>query len=143
MVRYLSVFSLLVLIGCSPNFHYKRIIKKDPGFFRVDTTTTIKVSQREIKPYTVRFKPIPLDTLEFIDIRDSVRVRVITHYDSIEVRADCPDHEIIEVEKKVPEPYPVYVKPSLWEKLKYGLFIFAGFLIFSFLVFIVFRLVRR
>ena len=133
---------ILLLAGCSPNFHYKRILKKDPSFFRVDTTTTIKVSRKPIKPYTVRFKPLPIDTLEFVQIKDSVKIKILTYHDTIQVTAECPPEKTIEIERQVPEPYPVYVKPTLWEKIKSGLVITLGLIVFFFLVFIVVRLVR-
>jgi len=137
------VILVAILVSCcSPNFHYKRILKKDKDFFVVDTTISIKVRQKEIKPVTVAFKPVPLDTIYYTDIRDSVQIRIITFTDSIQVTADCPDSKEITIEKKVPEPYPVYVKPSLWDKIKYGLII-AGSILFLFLVvFIVIRLVK-
>ena len=141
-MRAYLIILLISLIGCSPGFHYKRIIKKDPSFFRVDTTTTIKVSEKPIKPYTVKFKPLPIDTLEFVDVRDSVRIRVLTHHDTIQVTAECPPEKTVEVYKNIPEPYPVYVKPTLWEKLKYGLIIAGSLFVLIFFVFIVFRLVR-
>lgn len=123
------LFGLLVLLlvlsmaSCKTTYHYKRILKKNPDFFRVDTTTTRTVidvpevsttfhcDSIGTSPVVLR---IPANT-KYDTITRFVTIR-LSKSDSSQITAavDCPDVEIIE--KKIPEPYPVYLQPSFWKK---------------------------
>jgi hypothetical protein len=114
---------LFSLLSCKASYHYKQILKKDPAFFAVDTTT-VRTSI-PIAPVTTSIDCESLTT-EPIVIRlpasnriDTVTITLFREINgAINTTVDCPDSEVIT--KMVPEPYPVYVKPSLKEKLRFA-----------------------
>lgn len=130
--KYLLLIGFIIILflicGCSSQYHYKRILKKDPTFFKVDTTiikldaptvTTSFDCNKLIRDGLPTFVTIPRT---YTDERgrtktDSVRVKFMA-VDSAMIRAeiDCPEPEV----RMVPEPYQVYVQPTLKEKLKAG-----------------------
>ena len=122
---------LIALCSCSSNYHYQRIIKKDPTFFRVDTVTQIE--HIPIPTITTPFEcPGLKSPIQIIEIpvyipradgstrADTATLTITKHPTTHQPQAaiDCPDVEV--VTKYVPEPYPVYVAPSWKEKIKAG-----------------------
>jgi hypothetical protein len=116
---------LFSLLSCKASYHYKQILKKDPAFFAVDTTTVrtsipIAPVTTSIDCESLTTEPIVIRLPANVNQRkDSVSITLSKEPNgNIRATVDCPDSEVIT--KMVPEPYPVYVKPSLKEKLRFA-----------------------
>jgi hypothetical protein len=125
---------LFSLLSCKASYHYKQILKKDPAFFAVDTTTVrtsipIAPVTTSIDCESLTTEPIVIRLPANVNQRkDSVSITLSKEPNgNISATVDCPDSEVIT--KMVPAPYPVYVKPSLKEKLRLSAVIFICILI--------------
>lgn len=120
------IFLTAGLSCCSPTWHYRRILEKDPDYFRTDTATTIRDIQVPVFQYAYNCDSLKIwkrIELAVPIIREDGRqdtARVSTMYNEstgqTETTVDCPDAQIIE--KQIPEPYPVYLIPKK-EKAKW------------------------
>ncbi len=114
------LFLLFGFLSCKSSFHYKRILKKDPAFFNIDTTTIKTVI--EIPPINTAIDCDLISTtptvlrLPAVSKTKTDTVTITLYRDQsglINTTVDCPDSETII--QKIPEPYPVYVKPTIWQ----------------------------
>ena len=114
------LFLLFGFLSCKSSFHYKRIIKKDPTFFKIDTTTIKKVI--EIPPVNTAIDCDLISTtptvlrLPAVSKTKTDTVTITQYSDQsglINTTVDCPDSETLI--QKLPEPYPVYAKPTIWQ----------------------------
>jgi len=121
----LWIIIIFCFCSCKADYHYKRIVKKEPDYFKVDTTTKKEIIKltpvnTAIDCNTITAEPIVVQLPTTVNQRvDTVTITLFKEIDgSINTTVDCPDVEVIT--KTVPEPYPVYVEPSLKEKLRFA-----------------------
>ena len=115
-----SYYILLVIIlsSCSASWHVKRANKLDPSLFEVKTEIQRDTVTLEVP---VVKEVVRLDTLvELVQVDPITKLRTIIKYkiQNDTIMIDCPDPEIVTVTEKVTET--ITIKPTLWEKARYG-----------------------
>lgn len=139
---------ILLLSSCSAEYHKRRMFKKDPDIFEVESKR-----EKQAIPTPSVTQVFDCDSLKrngitlitpraYIVNGDAIKDTVKTNArmndkGEVELKVECPDAQIII--ETVPEPYPVYVKPSLLEKMKFG----ACSLGIVLLLYVVFRLFKE
>ena len=117
MRLFFTVILTLLLAGCSPNWHIRQALKKDPTIIRNDTIITVDTIYREVEKIDTIFsikKVKVYDTIEYV--KDSVIARVIKlPGDSILVECDCPPCEDIIKTKNIIKT--IKVEPNFWQKM--------------------------
>lgn len=136
---------MLIILGfmsCSAGFHYKQTVKKDPDFFDIDTTTirtniTIPPVTTSIDCDSISTDPVVITLPSITNTRvDTVTITIFKKPNGkISATVDCPDSEIIT--KMVPEPYPVYVQPSLKTKIRFAVGGLFGCIVIIVLIWII------
>ena len=100
-------FSILLLIGCSPEWHLKRAVQKDPSILQMktmivtDTVVTEPIAVRD----TVTLSQV--DTVEIV--KDRFRVKIMRNYDTLIIDGGCDADTIVRI-KEVPVPVVEYHK---------------------------------
>ena len=86
-------FSILLLIGCSPEWHLKRAVQKDPSILQMktmivtDTVVTEPIAVRD----TVTISQV--DTVEIV--KDKFRVKIMRSYDTLIIDGGCDSDTIV------------------------------------------------
>ena len=86
-------FSILLLIGCSPEWHLKRAVQKDPSILQ--TKTMIVTDTVVTDPIVVRdtVTTSKVDTIEIV--KDKFRVKIMRNYDTLIIDGGCDSDTII------------------------------------------------
>lgn len=116
MKGYLLTF-LLLLSGCSANWHMKKALKKDPSIVEIKTVKVVDTVFIEVEKIDTLFK-YKFDTVTFW--KDSIYVKYFyqTQDSLVYLEVDCPDNEVIT--NTVTETKTIVIKPTLWEKIQSG-----------------------
>ena len=140
LVRLFLVMAGVILISCSPEFHIRRAVKKNPSLF--DTTTVRKVDIRTIHMDNYSFtehRPPVLDTLTLIQVNaqgKEIIIKYVDRVDSIYMDVDCPDPEVVTITDTNTVFVPVTM--TFFEKVKFFLkwifvIIIGGFTVYTIL----------
>lgn len=86
-------FSILLLIGCSPEWHLKRAVQKDPSILQMKTmiVTDTVVTEPIVVKDTVTLSQV--DTVEIV--KDRFRVKIVRSYDTLMIDGGCDADTII------------------------------------------------
>lgn len=93
--QYILPLCILILSGCSAEWHLTRAIKKNPDLLKekvVTVTDTVVVPPVELRD-TVRLKEIDTVTL----VKDKFYVRIVRSYDTLMIDGGCDADTIIRV----------------------------------------------
>ena len=114
-----SLIILLSLTSCSASYHARKAIKKNPQAFKADTTVIIDTVVVEVPKVDTAFV-YQFDTVEYV--QEDVRIKYFhdTTTQQVYIEADCPDQETVVETKTITLP-PIIIKPTLKEKVLYGL----------------------
>jgi hypothetical protein len=123
-------FSILLLIGCSPEWHLKRAVQKDPSILQMktmivtDTVVTEPIAVRD----TVTLSQV--DTVEII--KDRFRVKIMRSYDTLIIDGGCDADTIVRT-IEVPVQTLSYTAHDKWyHKLyKYSFWVLVLFFLFT------------
>ena len=91
--RYILPFAILILSGCSAEWHLTKAIKKNPDLLNpmiVNVTDTV-VTEPIVVRDTVTMSQI--DTIEII--KDKFRVKIMRSYDTLIIDGGCESDTII------------------------------------------------
>jgi hypothetical protein len=91
--RYILPFVILILSGCSAEWHLSTAVKKNPELLK--QTTVIVADTVVTEPIVVRDTVITsqTDTIELI--KDKFRVRVIRSFDTLLIDGGCESDTIV------------------------------------------------
>lgn len=116
---FLSVLFCLLFTGCSPNWHIKRAIKKDPTILVKDTVTfidTFRVETNRVEIDSVFM--VSNDTVTII--KDNLTIRHFIHNDSVFIFGEC-DTIFMDIIREVKIPFekiiindPLFPKWLIW-----------------------------
>ena len=122
------LFATLILSGCSPAWHIRQAIRKNPQLLKLQTilvTDTIVLPSVELRD-TVTLKEVDTITL----VKDRFRVKIIRSYDTLIINGGCDGDTIIRV-LEVPVETLIYKeehKIFRWSFYLWILFIVLAFI---------------
>lgn len=114
--------------GCSPNWHVKRAIKKDPTIMHVDTLVKIDT----IRTHTERVEVdsvFMMSTDTTVIVKDNLTIRHFIHNDSVFINGEC-DTIFSEIIREVKIPFEKIVINDTLPKWVYWFFGVVGLLVF-------------
>ena len=110
-MKWYLVLSVLLLSGCSAEYHLKKAVKKDPSILKKDTVivhdTTVLPSV--VLRDTVRLKEI--DTL--VLTKEKLNLKIVRVKDTFQIDAECKGDTIIKT-IQVPIEIVSYVEKDKW-----------------------------
>jgi len=130
MIVLLLLLSIFCIIGCSPQYHIKRAIKKDPTILVKDTIThidTIRIQTNRVEVDSVFM--VSNDTT--VIIKDNLTIRHFIHNDSVFIFGECDTIFVDHIRKiKVPFETVIINDPFFprWLYWVFGLIIILFFL---------------
>ena len=98
----IPLFAILILSGCSAEWHLSRAVKKTPELLK--QRTTIVTDTVVTKPIVVRDTVVTskVDTIEII--KDKFRLKIMRSYDTLTIDGGCDSDTIVRtIEVKVPQ----------------------------------------
>jgi len=115
----------MVLTSCSAGWHFRRAIHKDPSLFSAKPDTTWAVHHKPVPAVSI---PLPsptthiydFDTIIILNEKDTLIYRLHYTDTTFTGEVDCPDCADSITVIREPYPEPVYLKPTLKEKLMSG-----------------------
>ena len=115
------LFATLILSGCSPAWHIRQAIRKNPQLLKLQTilvTDTIVLPSVELRD-TVTLKEVDTITL----VKDRFRVKIMRSYDTLIIDGGCDADTIVRT-VSVPFEKIVYQERDKWyHKLYFGSFL--------------------
>lgn len=131
-VPLIILFSLLIAIvlcfsSCSAEWHIKRAIKKNPNILKSDT---ILVNDTVLVPEvrhdtTIISKPIDTILIE----KDRLKIKILRHYDTLQVTGGCDADTIIH-EIKIPYEKIIFAPKKWYERWWLWSFVAVLFIVF-------------
>ena len=116
---FIVILFALGFSGCSPNWHVKRAIKKDPTILQTDTIVhldTFRVHSERVEVDSVFM--VSNDTVTII--RDNLTIRHFIHNDSVFLSGEC-DTVFMDVVREIKIPVekivindPLFPKWLIW-----------------------------
>lgn len=103
--RYILPFVILILSGCSAEWHLLKAVKKDPSILK--TKTMIVTDTVVTEPIVVRdtVTTSKVDTIEIV--KDKFRVKIMRSYDTLIIDGGCDSDTIVRI-IEVPVPVVEY-----------------------------------
>lgn len=100
--RYILPFVILILSGCSAEWHLLKAVKKDPSILK--TKTMIVTDTVVTEPIVVRdtVTTSKVDTIEIV--KDRFRVKIMRNYDTLIIDGGCNSDTIV---RTIEVPVPV------------------------------------
>jgi hypothetical protein len=117
MKRIYLFLIIIAVASCSPQWHIKRAIAKDPSILTANNT--VKIDTTIITRERTLHDTIVLNDVDSITItKDRVVTKIWRQYDTLRVETICPPDTLrIEVTKDCP-PQVIYTpKQSIWKSL--------------------------
>jgi hypothetical protein len=111
MKQLAIIFSIIILSGCSAQWHLKRAIKKDPALLTervIKITDTVRLDAVSV---TDTFVLRDVDTIEVV--KDRFRVKITRSFDTIRVEGGC-DSIVVYREIEVPVKVVEYKERNAW-----------------------------
>ena len=121
-MKWYLVLSVLLLSGCSVEYHLRKAVKKDPSLLKKDTVivhdTTVLPSV--VLRDTVRLKEI--DTL--VLTKEKLNLKIVRVRDTFQIAAECKGDTIIKT-IEVPIETVSYIEKDKWYHKMYRYTFFA------------------
>jgi hypothetical protein len=113
MTYFKAFLAILLLSGCSAQYHLRKAIKLDPTI--IDTVVRYDTVFVEVSKVDTVFK-YNFDTVEYWQDKVFIKYHYDTLTNDVYISVDCPDNEVItkEVTKTI------RIEPTLIEKAKYA-----------------------
>lgn len=128
MFIFIIVLFALGFSGCSPNWHIKRAIKKDP-------TILVKDTINHVDTFRVETNRVEVDSVFIVSsdttviIKDNLTIRHFIHNDSVFIYGEC-DTIFMDVIREVKIPFdkivindPLFPKWLIWVIALFVLFV--------------------
>jgi len=126
----IPLFAILLLSGCSPEWHLSRAVKKNPDLLKTKMmiVTDTVVTEPIVVKDTVTISQV--DTIEIV--KDRFRVKIMRNYDTLIIDGGCDADTIVRT-IEVPVQTLSYTAHDKWyHKLyKYSFWIFALLFLFT------------
>jgi hypothetical protein len=93
MKWYTPLFVILILSGCSAEWHLSKAVNKNPSLLKsqtINVTDTIVLPSVELRD-TVRLKEVDTITL----VKDRFRVKIMRSYDTLIIDGGCDSDTIV------------------------------------------------
>ena len=132
-MRISFIAILLLLTGCSANWHMKRAIAKNPSI--VDTSLVIKFDTTiitESVEYRDTFVTKSIDTIIINNGKSTTKI--IRHHDTIRVDQIIRGDTIV-INKQIRVPQVIYQEAAKPNYLLYGVILLLG-------IFVIYRLIK-
>lgn len=129
MKKLAAILCILILSGCSAQWHLKQAIKKDPSIEAekiIKIIDTVKVDAVHVTD-TLVLRDI--DTVEIV--KDRFRVKITRSFDTIKVEGGC-DSVVVYREIEVPVRVLEYKERKMWYHKMYEASFYI--LVFGFLI---------
>ena len=128
---FIVILFALGFSGCSPNWHIKRAVKKNPAILQVDTLVhidTVRINTNRVEVDSVFM--VSNDTVTII--KDNLTIRHFIHNDSVFIDGSC-DTIFIDVVREIKVPFekvvinnPLFPKWMIWFLALFVLFILVN-----------------
>ena len=91
--RYIPLFVILILSGCSAEWHLSKAVRKDPSILSTKTMTVTDTVVTD--PIVVRDTVITsrVDTVEIV--KDKFRVKIMRSYDTLIIDGGCDADTVV------------------------------------------------
>lgn len=122
------LFATLILSGCSPAWHIRQAIRKNPQLLKLQTilvTDTIVLPSVELRD-TVTLKEVDTITL----VKDRFRVKIMRSYDTLIIDGGCDGDTIIRV-LKVPVETLIYKEEH--KIFRWSFYLWIVFIVLAFI----------
>jgi hypothetical protein len=140
MKDIILLLTIILFSQCSPSWHIKRALKKDPSIFKVETITTIDTVYINVPKIDTVFT-YSFDTVVYW--QDKIKVKY--HYSTVDslvfIQVDCPPKQVIREKKEVKET--IITDKSWLEKLKSNTLLIVSILIAGSVFFLAMYLIKK
>lgn len=124
-MRLLTLLTITALLtACSPEWHLRQAVAKDPALF-TPSAATVRVDTI-IEPLFLTEEVVVTERDTVTVFQDRIRVRVERSFDTLRMGVECPGDTIV-IDRAVECPPQAVVKPrGTWWKWRYWLVLGAG-----------------
>ena len=121
IVFFLSLIIIITTASCSPQWHLKKAIQKDPTMLVQDTVTVMDTVVTEPTAVLDTVIISKIDTVEIV--KNNFRVKIMRSYDTLIIDGGCDADTIVRT-VSVPFEKIVYQERDKWyHKLYFGSFL--------------------